>query len=44
VMGGAKVIGAATGRTGLEGRAKQTADEIAKQLKQRFIARGWISA
>jgi hypothetical protein len=44
VMGGAKVIGAATGRTGLEGRAKQTADEIAKQLKQRFVARGWVSA
>jgi hypothetical protein len=44
VMGGAKVIGEASGRTGLDGRAKQTADKIAEQLKQRFVARGWISA
>jgi hypothetical protein len=44
VMGGAKVIGAATGQTGLEGRAKQTADKIAAQLKIRFTERGWISA
>src|SRR5215470_1655169 len=31
VVGGAKVVGAATGRSGLEGRAKATADEIAAQ-------------
>ncbi len=44
VMGGAKVIGEASGRTGLEGRAKATADKIAAQLKIRFTERGWISA
>ena len=43
VVGGAKVVGAATGRSGLEGRAKATADEIAAQLKTRFQDRGWIT-
>lgn len=43
VVGGAKLVGAATGRTGLEGRAKATADEIAAQLKIRFQDRGWIA-
>ena len=43
VMGGAKVYGAASGRTGLEGRAKATADKIAAQLKIRFQKRGWIA-
>jgi len=42
VVGGAKIVGAASGRTGLEGRAKATADEIAAQLKIRFQDRGWI--
>jgi uncharacterized protein DUF4410 len=42
VVGGAKIAGAATGRSGLEGRAKPTADEIAAQLKIRFQDRGWI--
>lgn len=42
VVGGAKIIGAASGRTGLEGRAKATADQIAAQLKIRFQERGWI--
>jgi len=42
VVGGVKVIGAASGRTGLEARAKATADEIAGQLKIRFQDRGWI--
>jgi Domain of unknown function (DUF4410) len=42
VMGGAKIYGAASGKTGLEGRAKATADEIAAQLKVRFQERGWI--
>jgi Domain of unknown function (DUF4410) len=43
VVGGAKIYGQASGRTGLEGRAKATADEIAAQLKIRFQDRGWIS-
>ncbi len=43
VVGGLKVYGAASGRTGLEGRAKSTADAIAAQLKIRFQDRGWIS-
>jgi Domain of unknown function (DUF4410) len=43
VVGGAKVIGAASGRTGLEGRAQATADQIAAQLKIRFQDRGWIA-
>jgi len=42
VIGGLKIAGAATGRSGLEGRAKATADEIAEQLKMRFQDRGWI--
>jgi hypothetical protein len=43
VMGGAKIYGQVSGRNTLEGRAKSTADEIAKQLKVRFQQRGWIS-
>jgi hypothetical protein len=43
VVGGAKLIGATSGMTGLEGRAKSTADEIAAQLKIRFQDRGWIA-
>ncbi len=43
VVGGLKVYGAASGRTGLEGRAKSTADEISAQLKIRFQDRGWIA-
>ena len=43
VVGGAKIYGEASGRSGLEGRAKSTADEIAVQLKIRFQDRGWIS-
>ena len=43
VIGGAKLYGEATGKTGLEGRAKSTADEISQQLKIRFQDRGWIS-
>jgi hypothetical protein len=43
VIGGAKIYGAASGRTGLEGRAKSTADEIAAQLRIRFQDRGWIA-
>ena len=43
VVGGAKIYGAASGRSGLEGRAKSTADEIAAKLKIRFQDRGWIA-
>jgi hypothetical protein len=43
VVGGLKIYGAASGRSGLEGRAKSTADEIAAQLKIRFQDRGWIA-
>jgi len=42
VVGGAKIYGEASGRNGLEGRAKATADEIAAQLRIRFQDRGWI--
>jgi hypothetical protein len=43
VVGGAKLLGEASGRTGLEGRAKATADQIAQQLKIRFQDRCWLS-
>ena len=43
VVGGLKIAGAATGRSGLEGRAKLTADEISAQLKLCFQDRGWIA-
>lgn len=43
VVGGAKIYGAASGRSGLEGRAKATDDEIAAQLRIRFQDRGWIA-
>jgi Domain of unknown function (DUF4410) len=42
VVGGAKIYGEASGRSGLQGRAKATADEISDQLKIRFQDRGWI--
>ncbi len=42
VVGGAKIYSEASGRSGLEGRAKATADEISEQLKIRFQDRGWI--
>jgi hypothetical protein len=37
-----KVEGEASGRSTIEGRAKQTAREIAGQLKPKFEAQGWI--
>ena len=43
VVGGAKIYGETSGRSGLEGRAKSTADEIAAQLRIRFQDRGWVS-
>jgi hypothetical protein len=42
VVGGAKIYNEASGKSGLEGRAKATADEISDQLKIRFQDRGWI--
>jgi hypothetical protein len=43
VVGGLKIYGAASGRSGLEGRAKSTAGAISDELKIRFQDRGWIS-
>ena len=40
---GMKAYGEETGRSGIEGRAKQTAGEIADVLKKRFQQEGWIS-
>jgi Domain of unknown function (DUF4410) len=39
---GMKVYGEESGRSTVEGRAKQTAQEIAAVLKQRFQQQGWI--
>jgi len=39
---GMKVYGEESGRSTVEGRAKQTAQEIADVLKQRFQQQGWI--
>jgi hypothetical protein len=39
---GVKVVGEATGRSKIEGRAKATAKEIANQLHTRFQEWGWI--
>ncbi len=44
VVGGAKLYGEASGRSGVEGRANATADAIAEQLKIRFQDRGWLAA
>jgi hypothetical protein len=38
-----KAYGEETGSSGIEGRAKQTAKEIAEVLKRRFKQQGWIS-
>jgi hypothetical protein len=40
---GMKAYGEETGRSGIEGRAKQTAKEIADVLKKRFQQEGWIN-
>ena len=40
---GIKAYGEETGSSGIEGRAKQTAKEIADVLKKRFQQQGWIS-
>jgi hypothetical protein len=40
--GGMKIYGEASGNATVEGRAKQTANEIADKLKIRFEQEGWI--
>jgi hypothetical protein len=42
VVGGVKLYREASGKTGLEARAKATADAIAEALRTRFEDRGWI--
>lgn len=42
VSSGMKVYGEASGKSTVEGRAQQTAKEIAAQLKTRFAQEGWI--
>jgi hypothetical protein len=43
VSTGAKVYGEESGKSTVEGRAKQTAKEIADVLKKRFKQEGWIN-
>jgi hypothetical protein len=42
VSGGMKIYGEESGKSTIEGRAEQTAKEIANQLKNRFVQEGWI--
>ena len=42
VSSGMKVYGEKSGSSTVEGRAEQTAKEIAEQLKPRFRQQGWI--
>jgi hypothetical protein len=42
ISGGMKVYGEASGKSKIEGRADQTAKEIAGILKKRFQEQGWI--
>jgi hypothetical protein len=42
VSTGMKVYGEESGKSKLEGRAKATADQIAKTLKPRFQQQGWV--
>jgi len=42
VSSGIKIYGEQSGRSKVEGRAKQTAQEIADQLRIRFQQEGWI--
>jgi hypothetical protein len=43
VSTGMKVYGEESGSSKIEGRAQQTAREIAAVLKQRFVQQGWIN-
>ena len=42
IQTGVKVYSEKTGSSKVEGRAKQTAEEIAEILKKRFQEQGWI--
>jgi hypothetical protein len=42
VSSGVKVYGEASGRSTVEGRAEQTAKEIADQLRPKFQEQGWV--
>jgi len=42
VVGGVKLYREESGKTGLQARAKATADAIAGSLRSRFEDRGWI--
>jgi uncharacterized protein DUF4410 len=42
ISSGIKVYGEASGRSTVEGRAEQTAKEIAARLKTRFQEQGWV--
>jgi hypothetical protein len=42
VQGGVHLYSETSGRAGIEGRAKQTAEEITEILKDRFKQQGWI--
>ncbi len=42
VSSGVKVYGEASGRSTIEGRAEQTAKEIADQLRPKFEEQGWV--
>ena len=42
INGGMQAYGAASGNSGVEGRAKATAKEISEVLKKRFQEEGWI--
>jgi hypothetical protein len=42
VSGGVKIYGEASGSSRIEGRADQTAKEIANELEKRFKEQGWI--
>ena len=43
ISGGMHIYGEESGSSKVEGRAKQTAQEIADVLKQRFQQQGWIN-
>ena len=42
VSGGMKLYGEKSGKSTIEGRVKQTVEEIADVLKERFKQEGWI--
>jgi len=42
VSSGAKIYGEASGKSKIEGRAEQTAKEIAEVLRKRFQEQGWV--